>query len=230
MCCVMRTCTRKTSPLWKPGARRCRPLVHVQVHTHTLSVAHMSRSSVSLSFSDGRCRYMAHCTLFRCCSSSAGRLSMHQERCYCAQVGALRAVLCSWPCLLLYIKVRWNPILCFFLFTDDWCQGYFCGAQNMYRALVGRPHIPAWLLAAVVSKRSFWFNGLLSGMSVFIEAKHRRGELAMYVLPKGLESAWVAARGKGLVFRTGKHGSALVGSFVVPRRHLSRYSRVHLPS
>jgi hypothetical protein len=84
--------------------------------------------------------------------------------------------------------------------------------QNVHRALVGRPHIPAWLLAAVVSKRSFWLGGLLSGMSVLIEAKHRRGELAMYVLPKGLESAWVAARGKGLVFRTGKHGSALVGS------------------
>ena len=47
-------------------------------------------------------------------------------------------------------------------------------------------------------------------MSVLIEAKHRRGELAMYVLPKGLESAWVAARGKGLVFRTGKHGNAMV--------------------
>lgn len=54
-------------------------------------------------------------------------------------------------------------------------------------------------------------------MSVLIEAKHRRGELAMYVLPKGLESAWVAARGKGLVFRTGKHGSALV-SFVCSMR------------
>lgn len=49
---------------------------------------------------------------------------------------------------------------------------------------------------------------------MLIEAKHRRGDLAMYVLPKGLESAWVAARGKGLVFQTGKHGSALV-SFVV---------------
>jgi hypothetical protein len=36
----------------------------------------------------------------------------------------------------------------------------------------------------------------------------------MYVLPKGLESAWTSARGKGLVFRTGKHGSALV-SFAV---------------
>jgi hypothetical protein len=84
--------------------------------------------------------------------------------------------------------------------------------QNVHRALVGRPHIPAWLLATVVSKRAFWLGGLLSGMSVLIEAKHRRGELAMYVLPKGLESAWVAARGKGLVFRAEKHGSALVGS------------------
>lgn len=82
----------------------------------------------------------------------------------------------------------------------------------MHRALVGKPYIPAWLLAAVASKRKFWLGGLLSGLSVLIESKHRRGELAMYVLPKGLESAWVAARGKGLVFRTGKHGSALVGS------------------
>ncbi|KAH9987788.1 hypothetical protein BJV77DRAFT_1024182, partial [Russula vinacea] len=89
-------------------------------------------------------------------------------------------------------------------------QGYFCSTQNAHRALVGRPHIPTWLLAALVSKPSFWLGGLLAGMSVLIEAKHRRGELAMYVLPKGLESAWVAARGKGLVFRTGKHGSALL--------------------
>ena len=32
----------------------------------------------------------------------------------------------------------------------------------------------------------------------------------MYVLPKGLESAWSAARGKGYVMRTGKPGEALV--------------------
>jgi hypothetical protein len=62
----------------------------------------------------------------------------------------------------------------------------------------------------LVAKPSFWLGGLLSGLAVLIEAKHRRGELAMYVLPKGLESAWVVARGKGLVFRTGKHGSVLV--------------------
>jgi hypothetical protein len=89
-------------------------------------------------------------------------------------------------------------------------QGYFCAAQNSHRALVGRKHIPAWLLAALVSKASFWFGGFLAAISVIIEAKHRRGELVMYVLPKGLESAWIAARGKGLVFRTGKYGNALV--------------------
>ena len=32
----------------------------------------------------------------------------------------------------------------------------------------------------------------------------------MYALPKGLESAWVMARGKGWVFRTGNQGSMWV--------------------
>ena len=32
----------------------------------------------------------------------------------------------------------------------------------------------------------------------------------MYVLPKSLESAWVAARGKGYVVGTGELGEALV--------------------
>jgi hypothetical protein len=32
----------------------------------------------------------------------------------------------------------------------------------------------------------------------------------MYVLPKSLESVWVAARGKGYVMRTGELGEALV--------------------
>ena len=35
----------------------------------------------------------------------------------------------------------------------------------------------------------------------------------MYVLPKGLESAWVMARGKGWVFRTGKWGETLLTAF-----------------
>ena len=61
-----------------------------------------------------------------------------------------------------------------------------------------------------MSKISFWFLGILAGLSLFVEEKRRRGELAMYVLPKGLESAWVMARGKGLVFKTGQWGEILV--------------------
>ena len=57
---------------------------------------------------------------------------------------------------------------------------------------------------------SFWVLGLASGLSLFVEEKRRRGELAMYVLPKGLESIWLTARGKGLVFRTGKWGDVIL--------------------
>ncbi len=63
----------------------------------------------------------------------------------------------------------------------------------------------------LLSKPSFWIGGLLSGLSLFLEEKRRRPELAMYVLPKGLESAWVMARGKGLVFGFGQYGDILVG-------------------
>jgi hypothetical protein len=52
--------------------------------------------------------------------------------------------------------------------------------------------------------------GLLTGLSLFVEDKKRRAELAMYVLPKGLESAWIVARGKGLVMKTGAYGEAMV--------------------
>ncbi|KAJ7485672.1 hypothetical protein FB451DRAFT_1230689 [Mycena latifolia] len=44
------------------------------------------------------------------------------------------------------------------------------------------------------------------GLALLIEDERRRAELAMYVLPKGLESLWVAARGQGLVLRTGNWG------------------------
>ena len=59
---------------------------------------------------------------------------------------------------------------------------------------------------------SFWVPGLASGLALFVEEKRRRGELAMYVLPKGLESIWVMARGKGLVFGTGKWGDVILAA------------------
>jgi len=70
--------------------------------------------------------------------------------------------------------------------------------------------IPQWVIDLLISRPSFAVPGLATGLSLFVEEKRRRGELAMYVLPKGLESAWVMARGKGWVFRTGKWGETLL--------------------
>ncbi|TFY76234.1 hypothetical protein EWM64_g7778 [Hericium alpestre] len=95
-------------------------------------------------------------------------------------------------------------------------QSFFCFKLYLYKLLKAlresssfvKP--PQWLINFLISKPSFWMGGLLSGLSLFVEAKRRRGELAMYVLPKGLESAWIMARGKGLVFRTGEFGEAML--------------------
>lgn len=94
-------------------------------------------------------------------------------------------------------------------------QGWFCAMQNAHRSLSARrAEVPEWLLAAVISRPMHWIGGLITGLSLFVEAKHRRGELAMYALPKGLESAWIALRGRGLVLHAGKCGNPLVSSFV----------------
>jgi hypothetical protein len=95
-------------------------------------------------------------------------------------------------------------------------QSWFCGMQNAYRALAARRAVvPEWLLAAVLSRPAHWIGGIATGLSLFVEAKHRRGELAMYALPKGLESAWVALRGRGLVLHTGKYGNPLLTAFAM---------------
>ncbi|KAH9854900.1 hypothetical protein C2E23DRAFT_816063 [Lenzites betulinus] len=102
-------------------------------------------------------------------------------------------------------------------------QTYFCGkhslytkilnlrasnAQTLFAALAKR--LPTWFTQLLVSKFSFFVGGLLSGLSLFVEEKRRREELAMYVLPKGLESAWIMARGRGWVFGMGAYGDALL--------------------
>ncbi|KAH9173334.1 hypothetical protein EDB89DRAFT_1959235 [Lactarius sanguifluus] len=91
-------------------------------------------------------------------------------------------------------------------------QGWFCGMQNAHRALtaLGTEVVPAWMLDSVLSRPAHWLGGAVMGLSLFMEAKHRRGELAMYVLPKALESAWIALRGRGLVVHPGKYGNPLV--------------------
>lgn len=72
--------------------------------------------------------------------------------------------------------------------------------------------LPKEVLDLLVSRYTIWFGGILIGLSLFIEENHRRSELAMYVLPKALESTWATLRGRGLVFRTGKYGDAMVSA------------------
>ncbi|KAI8989851.1 hypothetical protein BD414DRAFT_536221 [Trametes punicea] len=107
-------------------------------------------------------------------------------------------------------------------------QMYFCMKHNLYHKLMALRAVPDGSAASrsflaalaqrlppqwiklLISKQSFFIGGLLSGLSLFVEEKRRREELAMYVLPKGMESAWVMARGKGWVFGMGRYGDALL--------------------
>ncbi|KAF9516869.1 hypothetical protein BS47DRAFT_1371618 [Hydnum rufescens UP504] len=51
----------------------------------------------------------------------------------------------------------------------------------------------------LVSRASFWFLGAMTGLALFVEDQRRRAELTMYVLPRGLESAWSMMRNRGYV-------------------------------
>lgn len=64
--------------------------------------------------------------------------------------------------------------------------------------------------SVLLSKLSYWLLGFAAGLALFVEEKKRRAELAMYVLPKGLESLWIMLRGHGYVFKTGKWGETVV--------------------
>src|SRR5258708_30329190 len=55
------------------------------------------------------------------------------------------------------------------------------------------------LRSVFISRFSFWFLGAMCALSLFVEEPRRRAELAMYVLPKGLESAWSMMRNRGYV-------------------------------
>ncbi|KAH9833869.1 uncharacterized protein C8Q71DRAFT_179302 [Rhodofomes roseus] len=70
--------------------------------------------------------------------------------------------------------------------------------------------LPQRVIDALIVKKSFYALGILTGLSLFVEEKKRREELAMYVMPKALESAWLMARGRGWVGRTGQWGEVLL--------------------
>ncbi|KAJ7789985.1 hypothetical protein B0H14DRAFT_2941831 [Mycena olivaceomarginata] len=94
-------------------------------------------------------------------------------------------------------------------------QGANCFKHQTYERIMASPFwrklLPAPLVDLLISKGSFWVPGFLAGLALLIEEERRRAELAMYVLPKSLESAWVAARGAGCTYQNSpEHLSGLV--------------------
>ncbi|GAA5936909.1 uncharacterized protein JCM15063_000098 [Sporobolomyces koalae] len=76
-------------------------------------------------------------------------------------------------------------------------QSLVCVQRNIYDTYSGK--IPNWLMSIVLHKSYYWFSGFATCISLFIEEKKRRRELAMYVLPRGLESVWSILRSKSYV-------------------------------
>lgn len=62
----------------------------------------------------------------------------------------------------------------------------------------------------LISKWAFLVQSLACGLSLFVEEHRRRPELAMYVLPKALESAWIIGRGKVGILKRWRGGEGLV--------------------
>ncbi|KAI8912375.1 hypothetical protein DFJ77DRAFT_468143 [Powellomyces hirtus] len=60
------------------------------------------------------------------------------------------------------------------------------------------PSIPAFFRRD--HKAIYYIMGMICSSSIFLEQKSRRGELAMYVLPKGLQSLWNVLYQRGKIF------------------------------
>jgi hypothetical protein len=102
-------------------------------------------------------------------------------------------------------------LLILFARADARAAGFFCSKVNLARVLADA-HAPPALLRAVRALPTYYLGGLLSGLALALEAPRRRPELAMYVLPKALEGAWVHARGRGLVPRRTGAGEAVLAA------------------
>lgn len=74
-------------------------------------------------------------------------------------------------------------------------QSLFC----MRSQVMDSKLTPGWLQAILRRKENFWLIGFMTCFSLFAEEKRRRAELAMYCLPRALESAWSVARRRAWV-------------------------------
>lgn len=89
-------------------------------------------------------------------------------------------------CLLLLESFRCMFVVCYYPFLIDQCiinilnvflvlQAVIC----LHRKVASRDH-----------KLVYWVAGGVAALSVLLEKKARRGELALYVLPRAVDSLW----------------------------------------
>ncbi|PWZ01089.1 hypothetical protein BCV70DRAFT_159142 [Testicularia cyperi] len=82
-------------------------------------------------------------------------------------------------------------------------QTLFCAQHSLYNFIVARQRlrqtVPDWFLRMLLSSWLKWVTGFTTCLSLFVDHSRRRAELAAYVLPKGLESAWSVLRNKSYV-------------------------------
>jgi hypothetical protein len=112
-------------------------------------------------------------------------------------------------------------------------QTLFCSFHSLHDRIANDPTlsalVPQWAQQALVSTGMHWFAGFSTCASLFLEHKKRRTELAMYVLPKGMESAWSVARQRswvpfvpgGDLLLTSAGMSLVMGSYAHNPEHLS---------
>ncbi|PWN52354.1 hypothetical protein IE53DRAFT_4089 [Violaceomyces palustris] len=82
-------------------------------------------------------------------------------------------------------------------------QTIYCALHSSHNMIANSPtlskRVPDWVLRLLLSHSMKWIAGFLTCLSLFVEHSRRRAELAAYVLPKGMESAWSIGRKKAWV-------------------------------
>lgn len=112
-------------------------------------------------------------------------------------------------------------------------QTLFCAQHSLYgyiqRTETLRRNVPKWFSQMLISSWIKWVTGFLTCLSLFVDDPRRHAELAAYVLPKGMESAWSVLRKKSYVpfvpggdlLLTSAGMSLVMGTYAQNPEHLS---------
>ncbi|SNX82414.1 uncharacterized protein MEPE_01120 [Melanopsichium pennsylvanicum] len=112
-------------------------------------------------------------------------------------------------------------------------QTLFCAQHSLYQYIQSseklRRNIPTWFSRMLISSWLKWVTGFMTCLSLFVDDSRRRAELAAYVLPKGMESAWSVLRKKSYVpfvpggdlLLTSAGMSLVMGTYAQNPEHLS---------